>query len=65
MGRFEGMVMTVTGPIEPKKLGVTLMHEHLLVNLTPFSVKPKSVSERRFAHEPVGIRLLGSIKSND
>jgi phosphotriesterase-related protein len=29
---FAGQVMTVTGPIRPEELGVTLMHEHVLVD---------------------------------
>jgi phosphotriesterase-related protein len=28
----EGLIMTVTGPIEPRKLGRTLMHEHVVVD---------------------------------
>ena len=29
---FAGQVMTVTGPVRPDELGVTLMHEHVLVD---------------------------------
>lgn len=32
-----GMVMTVLGPVSPSSLGVTLMHEHVLWDLTPLS----------------------------
>lgn len=33
-------VMTVTGPIQPKALGVTLMHEHVLIDLTCLLAPP-------------------------
>jgi phosphotriesterase-related protein len=33
----QGLVMTVTGALDPSTLGATLMHEHLLWNLTPLS----------------------------
>jgi phosphotriesterase-related protein len=29
---LQGKVMSVLGPVEPKKLGITLMHEHLLIS---------------------------------
>ncbi len=32
-----GRVMTVTGPIEPSNLGITLMHEHLYIDLYKIS----------------------------
>jgi phosphotriesterase-related protein len=35
---LEGKVMTVTGPIEAVELGVTLPHEHLLIDHTPHRV---------------------------
>ena len=28
------MIQTVKGPLEPKKFGVTMSHEHLAFNLT-------------------------------
>ncbi len=37
-GALEGLagrIQTVTGPIDPAKLGPTLMHEHLLIDLNP------------------------------
>jgi phosphotriesterase-related protein len=38
-------VQTVTGPIEPDKLGPTLMHEHVLVDFTPPSRRNEPDSE--------------------
>ncbi len=56
------MVLTVTGPVEPKQLGITLMHEHLLVDLTSFFVEPSLAKERRRALMPVSMEVLGCIR---
>lgn len=34
-----GYIQTVTGPIAPEELGPTLMHEHLLCNIIPPSIR--------------------------
>ncbi len=34
-GKTRGIVQTVLGPVNPGELGPTLMHEHLLIDLTP------------------------------
>ena len=49
---MSGIVQTVTGPIAPEELGVTMSHEHLLL-LNPSFVEPIEASERHRAHEPV------------
>lgn len=41
-----GKVQTVLGPIDPEELGVTLTHEHMLVDATPFSLLPREASAR-------------------
>lgn len=46
------IVQTVTGPISPQELGVTMPHEHLLL-LNPSFVEPLEASERHRAREPV------------
>ena len=45
-------VQTVTGPVAPEELGVTMPHEHVFV-LNPSFVEPQEASERFRAHEPV------------
>ena len=49
---MSSIVQTVTGPIAPEDLGVTMPHEHLLL-LNPSFVEPLEASERHRAHEPV------------
>jgi phosphotriesterase-related protein len=62
MSKYKGKILTTLGPIEPKDLGTTLMHEHLLVDLRGFFKKPKSAAERKWAYRPVTMSLLGQIK---
>ena len=51
------VVQTVTGPIAPEELGVTMAHEHLLIH-NPSFVEPLEASERRRAHEPVSAQNI-------
>ena len=46
-------VMTVLGPIVPEQLGVTLMHEHLLLDATPWH-QPSEVAS--LMSEDAGVR---------
>jgi phosphotriesterase-related protein len=57
-------VMTVLGPISPDQLGVTLMHEHLLLDATPWFKEPEPGSRRGLAHRPVSIELLGLLRND-
>ena len=66
---LRGRIQTVLGPIEPDALGPTLMHEHLLCDLNPPSVRARNeppteitlenVYEINYgrAHHPVKYRL--------
>ena len=48
------LAQTVIGPVEPGQLGITLPHEHLLVDLVlPYFTEPDSDDERRLARQPV------------
>jgi len=55
-------VMTVLGPIAPGELGVTLMHEHLLLDATPWFQPSPLASLRPVATQPVSIELLGLLR---
>jgi phosphotriesterase-related protein len=56
--------MTVLGPIAPEQLGVTLMHEHLLLDATPWFREPEAASLRPVAHGPVTIEVLGILQND-
>jgi phosphotriesterase-related protein len=57
-------VNTVLGPIAPEQLGLTLMHEHLLLDATPWFREPEAASLRRVAYQPVSIEVLGQLRND-
>ncbi|MCH8207302.1 MAG: hypothetical protein IH956_09920 [Chloroflexi bacterium] len=57
-----GKVQTVTGPIEPGQLGLTLTHEHVLVDQSPFTALPDQASARQQYGEPVSQANLAYIR---
>jgi phosphotriesterase-related protein len=57
-------VMTVLGPIAPEQLGVTLMHEHLLLDATPWHQPSEIASLRPIASQPVSIEILGLLHND-
>ena len=56
-----GRVQTVLGPIEPESLGVTLTHEHLLIDLACYFQMPDEASLRGYVDRPVTMDMLGKI----
>lgn len=55
--------MTVLGPVPADDLGVTLMHEHLLVDATPWFQEPEEATRRSLARRPVSMDILGALKN--
>ena len=56
-----GKVLTVLGPIEPQELGVTLTHEHLLLDVTCRVSEAPEASNRAYRDAPVTIESLGRL----
>jgi phosphotriesterase-related protein len=50
------MIQTVCGPIEPETLGVTLGHEHLLIDLRGLWNQPATDERRALAQTPVTVQ---------
>ncbi len=57
-----GKVQTVLGPISPDRLGVTLTHEHLLIDLSALHSPKDASSAKDFYNKPVSLETLGRIK---
>jgi phosphotriesterase-related protein len=57
-------VQTVLGPISPDALGVTLPHEHLLIDLRPRFLDPPDDAGRALARQPVTLRNLSWVRRN-
>ena len=63
MGRHSmaGKVQTVLGTIEPRELGITLSHEHLLVDLTRFPGDPEESIAPELYDQPLSLENLGYV----
>jgi len=57
-------VTTVAGPISPDKLGITLTHEHCLIDLRPYWRAPEEATQRKSALATVKIRTIGRSRRN-
>ncbi|MBM3537341.1 MAG: phosphotriesterase-related protein [Alphaproteobacteria bacterium] len=57
-------IRTVLGDIPDAELGITLCHEHLLIDLKRIFVDPCDDASREMAHRPVTIENLGWIQTN-
>ena len=55
-----GKAQTVLGPVTPSDLGITLPHEHLLVDM-PIFTEPGPASQKWLAYEPVNLGNLSWI----
>lgn len=61
---LSGTVRTVLGPVSPDSLGVTLIHEHLLVDTSCAFNLPEAASERALAYEPLTLENLWWVRHN-
>lgn len=57
-------VQGVLGPVKPEALGVTLMHEHLLLDARPSWREPKEASRLVLAHAPVTPDILHLLRQD-
>ncbi|MBM3948126.1 MAG: aryldialkylphosphatase [SAR202 cluster bacterium] len=54
-------VQTVLGPIAPQDLGITMTHEHLLIDLGCYFEPPEGATEREWVHAPLTVKRRGGI----
>jgi phosphotriesterase-related protein len=59
-----GHVQTVLGTITPEQMGVTLPHEHLLIDFKVMFSEPAAASDKGRAYEPVSLGNLGWVRQN-
>jgi len=55
-------IQTVRGPIASEALGVTLMHEHLLMSFLTWNHPPKTASRMSLRDAPVSLSILGELR---
>lgn len=56
--------MTVTGPIKPEDLGITIMHQHLFIDQTSQFEEPTGLRERELAYGRIYPEILQWVKEN-
>jgi phosphotriesterase-related protein len=59
-----GQVQTVLGTIAPEAMGVTLPHEHLLIDFKVMFSEPAAASDKGRAFEPVSLANLGWVRQH-
>ncbi|MAX04535.1 MAG: aryldialkylphosphatase [Dehalococcoidia bacterium] len=57
----KGKVQTVLGLINPKELGATVTHEHLLVDLMCYFYEPEEASKRSYIDRPFTMDVRGEL----
>jgi len=57
-----GKAQTVLGPVSGDDLGITLPHEHLVLDVSCLLIEPTDDREREFAHQPVSLENIGRIR---
>lgn len=60
--QLTGKALTVLGPISADKLGITLTHEHCLIDMTSNFVEPREAAAKKLANEPVSFKNVGYIR---
>src|SRR5688572_8440424 len=61
---LSGKAQTVLGPIDTARLGVTLPHEHLLIDFEVMFTEPAAASDKGLAHQPVTLANVGWVRQN-
>ncbi|MEQ1956105.1 phosphotriesterase-related protein [Mesorhizobium sp. CN2-181] len=64
IGIATGEVMTVTGPVPVDAMGVTLMHEHILLDGARTWKCPCHPDEKAIALQPVSMEIIGELRMN-
>jgi len=59
-----GQVQTVLGGVAPDAIGVTLPHEHLLIDFKVMFAEPAAAGDKGRAWEPVSLANLGWVRQN-
>ncbi|MCZ6865763.1 MAG: phosphotriesterase-related protein [Chloroflexi bacterium] len=62
--KLSGKVQTVLGPIGPDDLGVTMTHEHLMIDFRCVFLEPQEASKKGLAYAPISMENLGWIRYN-
>ena len=63
-GPQTGHIHTVLGAVAPDAIGITLPHEHLLIDFEVMFAEPAAAGDKGRAHEPVSLANLGWVRQH-
>ncbi len=61
--RLSGRIQTVLGVIDPSEMGVTITHEHLVIDMTGYSFTPEEATLRGLWDRPYAMDMVGSYQN--
>ena len=61
---LSGKAVTVLGVVEAETMGVTLPHEHLLIDFAVMFKEPAAASDKGLARQPVSLSNVGWVRQN-
>jgi phosphotriesterase-related protein len=64
VGVETGTVMTVLGPIPVEAMGITLMHEHIVLDTSSWWKRPCCATDIGLAEKPLDIAMIGELRMN-
>jgi phosphotriesterase-related protein len=64
MSALAGKALTVLGAVDANTLGVTLPHEHLLIDFAVMFSEPRAASDKALAQQPVTLANLGWVRQH-
>ena len=63
-GPLRGQIQTVLGAVAPDAIGITLPHEHLLIDFAVMFREPTTASDKALAYQPVTLSNVGWVRQN-
>lgn len=64
IGVNSGHIMTVLGPLPVDRMGITLAHEHILLDAATSWCRPCCAGDLEVAERPVSVEFLGELRMN-
>jgi phosphotriesterase-related protein len=61
---LSGKALTVLGAVDAETMGVTLPHEHLLIDFAVMFREPAAASDKGLAYQPVSLSNVGWVRQN-
>src|SRR5207245_11055136 len=61
---LSGKALTVLGAVDADTMGVTLPHEHLLIDFAVMFKEPAAASDKGLAYQPVSLSNVGWVRQN-